>query len=174
MKSIELPVNGPPQPRRALSLADSTSIIVGIIIGSAVYRIAPDVASGVGGSVGDRFAYAAIVGAWIAGGMVALIGAMCYAELATAYPQAGGTYVYLSEALGRTVGFAFAWIEFWIVRPGNIGAVALFWRPMASSFCRPVGGAGRMSAWLWRPGRFWCWPRSTPPACGRAPGRKTC
>jgi amino acid transporter len=49
---------------------------------------------------------------------------MCYAELATAYPQVGGTYVYLSQGLGRNVGFAFAWTEFWIVRPGNIGAVA--------------------------------------------------
>jgi APA family basic amino acid/polyamine antiporter len=118
------PFESPTQPRRALSLADSTSIIVGIIIGSAVYRIAPDVASGVGGSVGAGLAYAATIGAWVAGGVVALIGAMCYAELATAYPQAGGTYVYLSAALGRSVGFAFAWIEFWIVRPGNIGAVA--------------------------------------------------
>src|SRR5207244_3333816 len=47
-----------------------------------------------------------------------------YAEMATAFPQVGGTYVYLSEGLGRNVGFAFAWTEFWIVRPGNVGAVA--------------------------------------------------
>ncbi|HEY2413481.1 MAG TPA: amino acid permease [Pirellulaceae bacterium] len=103
------------QPRRSLSLLDTTSITVGIIIGSAVYRIAPDVVGGAGSWS---------LALWIVGGLVALIGAMCYAEMATAFPQVGGTYVYLSEGLGRSVGFAFAWTEFWIVRPGNIGAVA--------------------------------------------------
>src|SRR4029078_351473 len=100
---------------RSVSLLDTTSITVGIIIGSAVYRIAPDVVAGAG-------QWSLIL--WVTGGFVALIGAMCYAEMATAFPQVGGTYVYLSEGLGRNVGFAFAWTEFWIVRPGNIGAVA--------------------------------------------------
>lgn len=122
------------QPRQALSLLDSTSIIVGIIIGSAIYEISPAVAAGaidwtfewpqLGPARHDWFRAVAICGIWILGGCIALLGAMCYAELATAYPHAGGTYVYLSEALGRSVGFAFAWVEFWIVRPGNIGAVA--------------------------------------------------
>src|SRR6476661_4077839 len=103
------------QPRRSLSLLDTTSITVGIIIGSAVYRIAPGVVAGAG-------QWSLLL--WVIGGLVALIGAMCYAEMATAFPQVGGTYVYLSEGLGRNVGFAFAWTEFWIVRPGNIGAVA--------------------------------------------------
>src|SRR5262245_30708239 len=132
------------QPRQALSLLDSTSIIVGIIIGSAIYRVAPAVAANAGGWAievaktwltrpggvppSESFLAAvggvAIIGVWAIGGLVALLGAMCYAELGTAYPQAGGTYIYLSESLGRGVGFAFAWAEFWIVRPGNIGAVA--------------------------------------------------
>jgi basic amino acid/polyamine antiporter, APA family len=117
-------------------------MIVGIIIGSAIYRSAPDVAANAGGwargiaagwttgsaALSDErlaaLSIAAMLGVWIVGGFVALLGAMCYAELATAYPQAGGTYVFLSEALGRSVGFAFAWCEFWIVRPGNVGAVA--------------------------------------------------
>ena len=43
------------------------------------------------------------------GGAIALLGAMCYAELASAHPHAGGTYVYLSKSLGKGVGFAFAW-----------------------------------------------------------------
>jgi APA family basic amino acid/polyamine antiporter len=103
------------QPSRSLSLLDTTSITVGIIIGSAIYMIAPLVVAGAG-----RWSLVL----WIVGGIVALIGAMCYAEMATALPQVGGTYVYLSEGLGRNVGFAFAWTEFWIVRPGNIGAVA--------------------------------------------------
>src|SRR4051812_9041296 len=94
-------------PSRTLSLLDTTSITVGIIIGSAVYRIAADVVAGA-----RQWALAL----WVVGGLVALAGAMCYAEMATAFPQVGGTYVYLSEGLGRSVGFAFAWAEFWIVR----------------------------------------------------------
>src|SRR4051794_25372310 len=113
--SIPDPINTTAQPSRSLSLLDTTSITVGIIIGSAVYRIAPDVVAGAGGWS---------LALWVVGGLVALAGAMCYAEMATAFPQVGGTYVYLSEGLGRSVGFAFAWAEFWIVRPGNVGAVA--------------------------------------------------
>jgi amino acid transporter len=120
------------QPRRELSLLDSTSIIVGIIIGSAIYEISPAVAAGAADWTNDllpawhheSFRALAMLGVWILGGIVALLGAMCYAELGTAHPHAGGTYVYLSEAFGRSVGFAFAWAEFWIVRPGNVGAVA--------------------------------------------------
>jgi amino acid transporter len=132
------------RPSAALSLIDCTSIIVGIIIGSAIYKIGPLVVHGAGAwavSAADRWSkfsgapplgepslaavvFVAVFGVWIVGGLVALIGAMCFAELATAFPAVGGTYVYLSEALGRTVGFAFAWAEFWIVRPGNVGAVA--------------------------------------------------
>jgi amino acid transporter len=119
-------------------LLDSTSIIVGIIIGSAIYRASPDIAAGAGrwaegiahrlGGPLDGWssaaAVAAVVGVWLGGGLIALVGAMCFAELATAHPGAGGTYVYLSEAFGRELGFAFAWAEFWIVRPGNVGAIA--------------------------------------------------
>src|SRR5262245_24318461 len=132
------------RPSAALSLIDCTSIIVGIIIGSAIYKISPLVVHGAGAwavSVADHWSkffgapplsessltaliVVAVFGVWIVGGLVALIGAMCFAELATAFPAVGGTYVYLSQALGRTVGFAFAWAEFWIVRPGNVGAVA--------------------------------------------------
>jgi APA family basic amino acid/polyamine antiporter len=111
--------------------------MVGIIIGSTIYESSPDIAAGaarwaavsaqwwgVSGGHEAMWAIAAIVGVWLAGGFIALIGALCYAELATAYPQAGGTYLFLSEAFGRSVGFAFAWFEFWIVRPGNVGAIA--------------------------------------------------
>jgi amino acid transporter len=124
------------QPRAALSLIDCTSIMVGIIIGSTIYESSPDIATGAGrwaeewagrwDWAGNENAAAAlaIVGVWLVGGLIALVGALCYAELATAYRHAGGTYVYLSEAFGRNVGFAFAWAEFWIVRPGNVGAIA--------------------------------------------------
>ena len=117
---MELPQQQPPSlgsPRQELTLFDSTCIIVGIIIAAGIYRSSPDVA---------RLAPNAmwLVGLWLLGGALSLIGALCYAELATAYPQEGGDYVYLTRAFGREVGFLFAWCQLWIVRPGSIGAMA--------------------------------------------------
>jgi amino acid transporter len=119
MSPINPPDNGRREaaPRRQLTLLDSTSIIVGIIIGSAIYEMTPIIA----GCVPNA---ACLVGVWVLGGLLSLVGALCYAELATAYPREGGDYVYLTRAFGRTAGFLFAWAQFWIVRPGSIGALA--------------------------------------------------
>src|SRR5262245_21240410 len=144
MLSKESSTTTPEAPRRALSLVDTTSIMVGIIIGSAIYEIAPLVANSSVATAASAVSWmskvnggpppsaelmagaglAAMTGVWLVGGLLALVGALCYAELATAYPEAGGTYVFLTKGLGRLMGFAFAWSEFWIVRPGNVGAVA--------------------------------------------------
>src|SRR5687767_10753009 len=96
------PAAAPGQPPQQLSLLDSTSIIVGIIIGSAIYEISPTVAAAAGNWAAELVSLrwqasagmAATWGVWLLGGLIALVGAMCYAELATAHPQAGGTYVY--------------------------------------------------------------------------------
>jgi basic amino acid/polyamine antiporter, APA family len=115
----------PAAPHRHLTLFDSTSIIVGIIIGSTIYRSAPLIASQVP-NVGW------LLGVWVIGGAFSLIGALCYAELATAYPREGGDYVFLTEAFGKPIGFLFAWTQFWIVRPGSIGAVAYIFAEYAN------------------------------------------
>jgi len=139
------------QPVPALSLLDSTSIIVGIIIGSTIYESSPAIAAGAtawlalpgadGPTGSAASALASIAAIWLLGGAIALVGALCYAELGASYPRAGGTYVFLSEALGRQVGFAFAWAEFWIVRPGNVGAIAF----VLANYARQtlVGSGGR-------------------------------
>jgi amino acid transporter len=107
----------PTKPRRQLTVFDATCIIVGIIIGSGIFRTPSIVA----GSLGDPWL---IIGAWLLGGLLALIGALCYAELTTTYPRQGGDYVYLSRAYGPRTGFLFAWAEFWIIRPGSTGPMA--------------------------------------------------
>jgi len=104
-------------PRRQLTLFDTTCIIVGIIIGAGIYRSSPEIARLTPNTL-------LLLGLWLLGGLLSLLGALCYAELATAYPKAGGDYVYLTKALGRKVGFLFAWCQLWIVRPGSIGAMA--------------------------------------------------
>ncbi len=136
---MELPRERPAPvdaPRRELTLFDSTCIIVGIIIAAGIYRSSPDVA---------RLAPSAtvLVGLWLAGGALSLLGALCYAELATAYPQEGGDYVYLTRAFGRRVGFLFAWCQLWIVRPGSIGAMAYAFAEYANRIWpRAEGGRG--------------------------------
>jgi amino acid transporter len=107
----------PAAPRRQLTLFDSTCIIVGIIIGAGIYETSPLIASNLPGPWW-------LIGAWLLGGLLSLIGALCYAELATAYPKEGGDYVYLTRAFGRSPGFLFAWAQLWVVRPGSIGAMA--------------------------------------------------
>ncbi len=104
-------------PKWELSLFDSTCIIVGIIIGAGIYQMAPDIAKGAGSWWG-------VLGLWVAGGLLSLCGALCYAELATAYPREGGDYVYLSRAYGKWSGFLFGWAQLTVVRPGDIAIMA--------------------------------------------------
>lgn len=91
--------------------------MIGIIIGAGLYETAPKIANNVS-SPGW------MIGAWALGGVFALLGSFCYAELATAYPADGGDYVYLTRAFGRWAGFLFAWAQLWIIRPGSIGVMA--------------------------------------------------
>lgn len=105
------------QPKRILTLFDSTNLIVGIIVGAGVFVAAPEVAKGVGSA-------GAVLMLWVAGGLLSLCGAMGYAELATTYPEQGGDYVYLSRAYGRWAGFLFGWIQTLVVRPGDIAVMA--------------------------------------------------
>jgi len=110
------PGAGTAAPSRSLSLFDATSIVVGIIIGATIYQASPAIARSVPN-------LAALVGIWLAGGLIALVGALCYAELATKYPQSGGNYIYLTRAFGPRMGALYAWAELCVVRPGSIGAI---------------------------------------------------
>ena len=135
----EPPTAEPARPRRQLSLVDAVCIMVGVVIGAGIFETTPRIAELAGGP-------AMLIGLWLAGGLLALVGALCYAELATTYPRNGGDYVYLSRAYGRGTGFIFAWTAFWIVRPGNIGAMALiFGRYAAELFPLEFGGHGRLA-----------------------------
>lgn len=109
---------------RVLTLLDCIGIIVGTIIGAGIFAIPAVVASKL-----PNVTWLFIV--WTIGGGVALIGAMCFAELTTSYPDRGGDYGYLKRAFHRHVGFAFSWAAFWVIRPGNIGAMAMIFGKFA-------------------------------------------
>jgi amino acid transporter len=117
-------------PKKELSLFDSICIIVGIIIGAGIYEITPTVAACMGG-------WAGIMGIWLAGGLLALTGAMCYAELATAYPREGGDYVYQTRAYGSWVGYLFGWSQLVIIRPGDIALMAFVFARYAVTIYAP-------------------------------------
>jgi basic amino acid/polyamine antiporter, APA family len=121
-------------PRRELTLFDSTCIIVGIIVGSSIYLSGPMIA----GST-PNVAWLMVV--WLLGALFSLIGALCYAELGTAYPREGGDYVYLTEAFGRAVGFLFGWCQLWIIRPGSVGAMAFVFAEYANQIWPKAHGA---------------------------------
>jgi amino acid transporter len=117
--------------KRQLSVFDSTAVIVGIIIGVGIYETSPAVANSLGSS-------GAILAVWLAGGVLALAGGLCYAELATAYPRAGGDYVYLTRAFGSGPGFLFAWAHLSIVRPGDIALMVFIFGRYACTLYMPV------------------------------------
>lgn len=105
-------------PRRTLTLLDSICIIVGTIIGAGVFGTVSKVA-------GMTPNLTMMIGMWVAAGLIVLVGAACFIELTTRFPdEAGGDYAYLKKAYGQPIAFMFAWSAFWIVRPANIGIMA--------------------------------------------------
>jgi amino acid transporter len=100
-----------------LGLWDAVSIIVGIVVGTAIFKTPQFVFANVHGPWQG-------MGCWLLGGILALIGSLCYAELATTYPRVGGDYVYLTRAYGRWVGFLFGWAQLTVILTGSIGAMA--------------------------------------------------
>jgi len=103
---------------RQLGLFDSTMIMVGIVIGSGIFLTTGIMARSIPSP-------ALILLAWIVGGLLTLAGALTFAELGAAMPDAGGQYVYLREAYGPLAGFLFGWILFLVYMTGGIAALAV-------------------------------------------------
>ena len=104
-------------PRHTFGLREAITLIVGIVIGAGIFKTPAVVASMTGNS------YCMFI-AWAAGGVVSLIGALCYAELATAYPNAGGDYYFLHRAYGRSVSFLFGWARLSVITTGSIALLS--------------------------------------------------
>ena len=109
--------SGDPPLSQGLSLWDTVSIIVGIVVGTAVFRSPTLVFQNVAGPW-------EALGVWLLGGVLCILGAFCYAELATTYPRNGGDYEYLGRAYGRWAGFLFGWAQLAVILTGSIGAMA--------------------------------------------------
>src|SRR5204863_6257036 len=103
---------------RGLGLLDSTMIVAGSMIGSGIFIVSGEIAQRVG-SPGW------LLGAWILTGVLTVVGALSYGELAAMMPRAGGQYVYLREAFSPLWGFLYGWTLFLVIQTGTIAAVSV-------------------------------------------------
>src|SRR5262252_3362597 len=125
-------------PAQILSLGDATAIIVGLIIGAGIFKTPSLVANF---SAGQAMA----IVWWILGGVLSIVGALCYAELATAYPSAGGEYHFLERAFGRRVAFLYGWARMTVVVAGSIAVFAFLF----GDYMTRVINLGPRSSAIW-------------------------
>ena len=104
-------------PQKTLTMLDCVAIVVGIVIGASIFRLPSIVA----GQVGDD---GLILLVWLLGGVISFVGALCYAELAAAFPSTGGEYHFLTRAFGPHVGFMFTWARMTVIQTGSIAFLA--------------------------------------------------
>jgi amino acid transporter len=126
---------------RTLGLWSAIAIVIGVTIGSGIFRTPGGIAQKLPGPL-------PLFGVWIAGGIVALCGALTLAEVASAYPETGGIYVYIRNAWGRLAAFLFGWAELAVIRAAALGAIAT---TFAEYFLRALGydpGIAPYSDWV--------------------------
>lgn len=102
---------------RAVGLFSAVAVSVGVAIGSGIFRVPATVA----GQLPDA---GSVILCWVAGGLIALCGALSLAELAAALPRSGGVFAYILEGFGALPAFLFGWAELVVVRAAALGAIA--------------------------------------------------
>lgn len=107
-------------PHRNLTILDGVAVLVGVVIGIGIFGFPPLVAQ----HADSAWMYMML---WIAGGVVALVGALCYAELGSTYPHTGGEYHFLHRAWGSNVSLLFAWARGTVIQTGSIAAAAFIY-----------------------------------------------
>jgi APA family basic amino acid/polyamine antiporter len=121
-------------PRQTLSFFDGVVMVVGMVVGIGIF-VTPSL---VAQFAGNGLNYLAL---WLAGGLLALNGALCYAELATRFPSAGGEYNFLARAYGKNLALLFAWARCSVIQTGSIALVAFVYGDYAQSLL-PLGEFG--------------------------------
>ncbi|MDR3611496.1 MAG: amino acid permease [Ignavibacteriaceae bacterium] len=118
--------------KHELGLFDSTMIVIGSMIGSGIFIVSSDIARSVGSA-------GLLLFVWLLGGVITLIAALNYGELAAMMPKAGGQYVYLCEAYNPLIGFLYGWTLFLIIQSGTIAAVAVGFAKFTSILIPSLG-----------------------------------
>jgi amino acid transporter len=103
---------------KAITRLDATALVVGSMIGSGIFIVAAEI-------LREVHAPGLLLVVWAASGVVTLMGALTYGELAAMFPRAGGQYVYLREGISPLFGYLYGWTLFVVIQTGTIAAVAV-------------------------------------------------
>jgi len=138
MSSSAPPPSNTTDLKRELGLFDAVMINAGTMIASAIFIVPATIAAAVHGT-------ALMTLVWVVGGIVSLLGALSIAELAAAYPEAGGQYAYLREAYGTVWAFLYGWANFAVINTASIAAIAVgfaryigFFTPLTETAIRVI------------------------------------
>ena len=112
------PAQTSPEFVKAMTLTDATMLVAGSMIGSGIFIVSASMAR----TLGSPFW---LLTAWVVTGVITLLGALAYGELAAMFPRAGGQYVFLRESMGPLMGFLYGWTLFVVIQTGTIAAVAV-------------------------------------------------
>ena len=125
-------------PQKSLRTIDIVSLIVGTILGAGIFRVPSMVA-------GQLNSESAILIAWLLGGLISVIGALCYAELATAYPSVGGEYHFLQKAYGQKLAFLYGWARSIVIVTGSLGILGI----TLGDYMSNIISLGKYSTSIW-------------------------
>ena len=125
-------------PGRLLSRSGAIAIIIGIVIGAGIFKT-PSMIAGITSDLGWMMAV------WLAGSLISLAGALCYAELATMYPHAGGDYHFLNKAYGKNIAFLYGWAKATVINTGSIALLAFVF----GDYMTKVLPLGQYSSVIW-------------------------
>ncbi|MGA2724667.1 MAG: amino acid permease [Bryobacteraceae bacterium] len=123
--------SAPTELKRDLGPWAAASIVVGTVIGSGIFLVPKTMIQRTGSPH-------MVFVAWVAGGLLSLAGALSYAELAAALPEAGGEYAFLREAYGPMWGFLYSWTQMWVAKSGSIATLATGFFVYLSNFYAPL------------------------------------
>jgi amino acid transporter len=123
---------------RLLHPFSAVALIVGIVIGAGIFKT-PSLVAALSGDAG----WALVL--WVTGALISIVGALCYAELCTAYPNAGGDYHFLHRAFGRNISFIYGWSRAMIINTGSIALLAFVFGDYISTLV----SLGTFSSVIW-------------------------
>ena len=131
-------LNKKAEPKRSLRTIDIISLIVGTVVGAGIFKVPALVAS-------QTQHEWIILGLWLFGGLISMIGALCYAELATAYPNVGGEYHFLQKAYGKNISFLYGWARSIIIVTGSLGILGI----TLGDYMTQIISLGTYSSTIW-------------------------
>lgn len=133
MKAQHYPARTPPDdiPVPSIGVPQAAALIIGIVVGAGIYRTPSLVA-------GQVASETAMLGVWLLGGLLSMIGALCYAELASAHPHAGGEYHFLGRAFGQRFAFLYGWARLTVIQTGSLALLAYVYGDYATQLL-PLG-----------------------------------